>query len=547
MKGLSLANMKKISEDKDSATFKHKDGHTIKIATKALSPAMKKELSKLPHFDEGGSTGVPPYLAPNAVPDSLAPSAPQPESSEQAASADDSPPKLLPDGTPVPQVAPSTGVPANAADVALKSAGLTPAPNDPSQPPSAPAQPAPNDDDDSEDEAPQPKAAAPKRTPQQVQIDTKKELSEEDQKWQQDLANGHITPQTYQSMFANKGTLGKIGTLFGLMVGGAGAGLTHQPNAILEMMNNTIKQDLDAQMQSKTNAQNMLRITQQHDMNKAQINHLNAATEAQSYMTANMRMNRIGLQHLVEANQKLAPGSPARIAGDNALALMFQSVNNENSRLEDRMAAAAAISNFGTQQSGAPNNSEQNFQQQNRTLRAAGYDKIANDREDKHFSSSGVQGQASVNLTSADRDSINSGIEFDQKLHRFMDWTKGHSGDLNPTDRNAGQALASELQGAYRQATHGGVYKEGEQNFISKLIDSDPTKFFNEIRVMPQLRAIAGENQSRVNQLVKSKGFQGYTGAGQAAAASNNASAQSWARANPNDPRAAKILKVLGQ
>ena len=42
------------------------------------------------------------------------------------------------------------------------------------------------------------------------------------------------------------------------MVGGAGAGLTHQPNTILEMMHNTIQNDLTAQQNSKTNAVNFL-------------------------------------------------------------------------------------------------------------------------------------------------------------------------------------------------------------------------------------------------------------------------------------------------
>ena len=75
-----------------------------------------------------------------------------------------------------------------------------------------------------------------------------------------------------------------------------------------------------------------------------------------------------------------------------------------------------------------------------------------------------------------------------------------------------GQTLAAELQGAYRQATHGGVYKEGEQNFISKVITDNPTAFFNKVRVLPQLKALSQENQARVDQLVKSKGFSGYQG-----------------------------------
>jgi hypothetical protein len=219
-------------------------------------------------------------------------------------------------------------------------------------------------------------------------------------------------------------------------------------------------------------------------------------------------MNRAALHKLTQDVQKLPMGSPQRQQAENTLAMMYQSVNNENFDIADRAASASALANFGTPSNS--NNGEQQFQQQDKMLRMSGNDKLAEDRESKHFP--GIQGQASVPLSGGDREELNSGITFDQKLHRFIDWTKGHSGDLNPKDIATGTALAAELQGAYRQATHGGVYKEGEQNFISKLIDSNPTKFFNSIRVAPQLQAISGENQARVDQKAKSLGFSGYSG-----------------------------------
>ena len=67
------------------------------------------------------------------------------------------------------------------------------------------------------------------------------ELKRESDAWAQDLANGHIEPKTYHDLYAKKDTLGKIGTLFGLLVSGAGAGLSHQPNAVMELMNKEIK------------------------------------------------------------------------------------------------------------------------------------------------------------------------------------------------------------------------------------------------------------------------------------------------------------------
>jgi hypothetical protein len=86
-----------------------------------------------------------------------------------------------------------------------------------------------------------------------------------------DLANGHIQPETYSDLFAHKSTLGKIGTLFGLMLSGAGSGLAHQPNMLMDMMNKEIDRDLDAQKSSALNAQNILRINQQDALNKTNI------------------------------------------------------------------------------------------------------------------------------------------------------------------------------------------------------------------------------------------------------------------------------------
>lgn len=81
----------------------------------------------------------------------------------------------------------------------------------------------------------------------------------------QDVTAGHIPPKTYHDLYENKSTLGKIGTLFGLMVSGAGSGLTHQPNVLMEMMNKELERDLEAQKTSKQNKQNWYRMAMEHE------------------------------------------------------------------------------------------------------------------------------------------------------------------------------------------------------------------------------------------------------------------------------------------
>jgi hypothetical protein len=157
------------------------------------------------------------------------------------------------------------------------------------------------------------------------------QLDQEDQAWQHDLADGHIKPETYQSLFAKENTLGKIGTLFGMLVSGIGTG---HPNAVMAMMNQEIANDLDAQKQSKVNAQNYLKLNQS-----------GVATQAQAYSLAKMQMNAAALHSLAlqtAALNNTKPGSLEAQRATQMLAMMNQSVQNDNYNLKDRAAAAGA-------------------------------------------------------------------------------------------------------------------------------------------------------------------------------------------------------------
>lgn len=89
-------------------------------------------------------------------------------------------------------------------------------------------------------------------------------------KLEQDLGDGKIHPQTMSDMWHNKGTLSKIGSLFGLMLSGAGSGLAHQDNAYLKMMDNQIARDLNAQQHSIENKQSILKTYATINQQKAQ-------------------------------------------------------------------------------------------------------------------------------------------------------------------------------------------------------------------------------------------------------------------------------------
>ena len=346
------------------------------------------------------------------------------------------------------------------------------------------------------------------------------EYAKEDAAFDQDLHNGHITPKTYSDLFADKSTLGKVGMMFGMLLSGAGSGMTGQPNVLLGMMDKTISNDLEAQRRSKDNAQNFLKINQQQALNNASIKlsgQTGKLTEAQTRMAnieaeakTRMMMNRAALHKLVTQMNAL-PDGPQKQAAQSQLAMMSQQVNNENYNIADRAAANSALLNYASPSpASGGQQGDRDFQSKVKMLRMSGNTAMADDMENKHFP--GLNGLASSKLSGEDKDYLNSGITFHKQLNDFYDWTKNHSGDLNPVDRKEGLARAADVQGAYRQATHGGVYKEGEQNFISKLIDSTPTKFFNNVRVLPSLKAIQDDTQQRLDQHAKNLGFDGYHG-----------------------------------
>ena len=139
--------------------------------------------------------------------------------------------------------------------------------------------------------------------------ETADELDNEEMQHIQDMATGRINPKTYKTMWADKSTPGKIMTLFGLALSGIGAGLSRQPNMLLEMMNKEIERDMAAQQQNKTGARDFLSLQYQHDLQKAQarrIDYENKATEAET---------KLGLPAKVKLNIAQADALDAQMAG----------------------------------------------------------------------------------------------------------------------------------------------------------------------------------------------------------------------------------------
>jgi hypothetical protein len=388
---LDLSGFKKIHEDKNSATLKHKDGHTLKIAKKALSPKMQEALSKLSTVkgyadggeviddillkDKGGFGNLPKIDASQMYNAKLPDAVPTPDyntgipADRSALKATPAELQALADRLQAEQAQKSAGATGSWSEEPVTAAAAKQAPAE--QAPAAPTKMPVQKMDISEPMEITAPATAPVTLPPYNPIKTPDEvrlqMSNEDQEWQKDLANQHITPQTYSSLFAKKDTLGKIGTIFGLMVSGAGAGLTHQPNALLALMQKEIDSDLEAQKQSKANAQNFLRLNQEHQKRLAEITHLgkqgellqaqtsavpsqiklteaqahaaNTQTQITSDTLAHTQALRAAYHDLQSRVDKMPEGSPQKAAAAQQLAFIFPMVNEAITNKIDQASA----------------------------------------------------------------------------------------------------------------------------------------------------------------------------------------------------------------
>jgi hypothetical protein len=196
-------------------------------------------------------------------------------------------------------------------------------------------------------------AASPPPTPQQVYNNNIQHLSSDDPAIVQDLHSGDIKPETYSDLFNKKGILGQIGMIFGLMVGGAGAGLSHQQNALLGMMNNELDRDLDAQKQNQAKSVNLVRLAQQHELNQAQQQLMGAQSQTQRAMaqqalsnadvngsaSALSKLEYMKNQYLYDKYNLIPPG-PSKVAAGQVLGAIQQ---NSNQRIANAYHQASTV------------------------------------------------------------------------------------------------------------------------------------------------------------------------------------------------------------
>ena len=339
------------------------------------------------------------------------------------------------------------------------------------------------------------------------------------QRYQDDLDAGNIQPHQYFHLFSGakdsegKPTaLGKIGSVFGLMLSGIGSGLTGQPNAALQIMNNEINNDMKAQELSSQNQQNFLRINQQGLMNDATIKKLNVDTSQAAKLLSLSNQRRTALHYLVDKTQKMPEQTPLqkqqKAAANQALMMMNSQIQSEDNDTFTKFGAAQAAQQamFGTPGQGqGPNTTMM------KTYGPPEMQRLGSEIEQKSLPGEpSVQGQlARKPLNQSDIDQVNNMNVLDSKMKDLIQYSGKNLGSLDPAVRARAQQKANEAVGFYTNSL-GLSGTEGNRTWLDEQIaKKNPTSLSGQILLGSQskLKEIQESNQMRKTQLLKKMGF----------------------------------------
>ncbi len=140
-------------------------------------------------------------------------------------------------------------------------------------------------------------------------------------------------------------------TLFGMLADGMGSGLTHQPSIIMSMMDNAIKNDIDAQKESAKNQQTRWDMNYKHQLMAAEANGKdinNAHTLEQAKSVADLRTKmQYDRDYLHELSQKIKrmPEGPDKARQIEAYGVLSRATDANHINAADQWQGQNAILN----------------------------------------------------------------------------------------------------------------------------------------------------------------------------------------------------------
>ncbi len=333
----------------------------------------------------------------------------------------------------------------------------------------------------------------------------------------EDLNNGHISPKSYGEI-ADKHTLGRIGTMFGMLLGGIGSGLSGQPNALMGMMDKEIDRDLTAQQNSKSNAQNLYNLTSQRVTAEANAGLTNVTSAERVLAQAKVNYQVMALHKMVEMTKRLPPG-PQKQAGEQAIAMMAGKIRDGEYQMLDKMYAMEQLGGGGGNSTGnetALDPQEAAFQARNAALSKSDDPHniaVAQYEADRHIP--GIPGFATDKVPEHDKSLLLSQNTLDQKGKDLLSYINQHKGldwhRWSPNDRAIATQKVEEMKNFYNNSIGGGALTEGRLGWYDEQFAKHP------LDIIPQLlgstakfKEVIDSNAMRRDTMLKSLGYKGF-------------------------------------
>jgi hypothetical protein len=387
-------------------------------------------------------------------------------------------------------------------------------------PPSAPPVKSPAMQQGETDQIPwpdqnQPMQALPPLEQHKQQIAS--DLMKEANNYQNDLANGYITPKDYSNVHG-KDSLNKIGTIFALALGGIGSGLTHQPNAALEMMNKELDRDFQAQQKNqeyglaKTN-QDLFRKKQEADIHRlgvengwtgAQTQQAIIKNQTEQYGLDRMKHNSDAYDQQAKVVANMAPNDPKLPAAKQLLSAMYMGMQNQNANIATNAAGMSAMM-------GTPGSSNGSGDMAMSTFGGpAGKAMVDYNHAHSMPGFPEVEGQTNQGRVIPDdkRRELEAMQMVNNKGKDLQDYIRKNKGSWSPAKRNIAAQKADEMRNFYNGSIEGGALTKGRMDWYDEQIAKQPLSIVdNALGKNSRLDEIINSNSQRQNQALKDLGF----------------------------------------
>lgn len=348
---------------------------------------------------------------------------------------------------------------------------------------------------------------------------------------QHDIQHGFIDPNQFWKGVKNpetgelEGGHSKIAAGIGMILAGMDSGLNGGPNKVADFVKFQIDKNMEAQSKNLQERDNLLA----HNIRK--FGNLRDATE----MTRAQMMGVFNTQ--LEAAAAKSQNPMAQAAAKSAIG----AIQGKYAPIMMQTAMRQSMMKLASDPNGADPASIEHVIAMARQFNP----EMAKDMASRYVP--GYRGLSPVEVPQAARTQLESRAQLDAAAKDMYQWASQHTGSLDPRAIAVGKQKALRLQSLYREGVLNTVYREGEQPLLDKVVNKDPTSFFNALSTLPKLKEVIAGNEMGRRVLANTYKLQIPSSQPQGAQQDPNATAKAWAQANPHDPRAAKILQLLGK